>query len=417
MPSSKEYSLGDPSSADAKETTLERLRRLRSEVAELEDDVKREQAETRAVDASSAAPTDPAAAETKARGVKGEVSAAVLLQQLQLLRGDLGGLHLEGEEQGVIEGKGEKEEGSLAEKARTSKGLLEKLGLVGAVEVGAGGAAAGPATAAPAKGPMKDGELERRLAEMERMLGANEADVDEVRLVFAYSLLAPLADTPNSPLISAVSPPPRPPQSHPLPTPLLPTVTRLDHLLTLLTQPRHLDNISRRVKVLVSDLERLHESRRKLGDTRPLNVALSGGLTVAVPGVGGEKAGLSASVAPSASSAAKSVDALPPDALQRMDALFSLLPRLDPLLPLTPRLLARLRSLSALHSSAAEFSSTLSQVKEEVAKLGEGEKGLKEVLEAVEKNVEENEGRMRGNLEGLEARLSEVVGRLDRLGV
>jgi nuclear migration protein JNM1 len=49
--------------------------------------------------------------------------------------------------------------------------------------------------------------------------------------------------------------------------------------------------------------------------------------------------------------------------------------------------------------------------------LGEGEKGLAEVLEGLEKSVGENEGRMRGNLEGLEARLEGVVRRLDGLGV
>lgn len=172
--------------------------------------------------------------------------------------------------------------------------------------------------------------------------------------------------------------------------------------------------------MLVSDLERLHDSRRKLGDTRPLNVALSGRMTVAVPGIGGETAALGASVAPSAGGArgsAPAPDTLPPDALQRMDALFTLLPRLDPLLPLTPRLLTRLRSLSTLHSSAATFASTLSEVKEEVGKLEEGEKGLREVLEGLEKSVGENEGRMKGNLQGLESRLSAVVERLGKLGL
>ena len=141
-------------------------------------------------------------------------------------------------------------------------------------------------------------------------------------------------------------------------------------------------------------------------------------MTGVVPGVGGEKAagGLGASVA-GVRASAPAADTLPPDALQRIDALFTLLPRLDPLLPLTPRLLTRLRSLSALHSSAASFSTTLSELKDEVGKLGEGEKSLNEVLSGLEESVGANEARMKGNLEGLEQRLENVVQRLGKLGL
>ena len=190
--------------------------------------------------------------------------------------------------------------------------------------------------------------------------------------------------------------------------------------MTLLTQPRHLDSISRRVKVLVSDLERLHESRRKLGDTRPLNIALSGGMTVAVAGSGDTKppaGGPPSSSAPKAISGGGGGEAIPPDTLQKIDALFALLPRLDPLLPLTPRLLTRLRSLAALHSSAASFGETLEELKADVLKLDEGEKGLSEVVAGLERSVEDNEGKVKGNLEGLEGRLGSLVKRMEQLGL
>lgn len=197
-----------------------------------------------------------------------------------------------------------------------------------------------------------------------------------------------------------------------MPPPLVQSVSRLDHLLTLLTQPRHLDSISRRVKVLVSDLERIHESRRKLGDTRPLNVALSGGMTLTT----GTDAPRTAAPSLNASTSGATASAqLPPDALQKIDALFALLPRLDPLIPLAPRLLSRLRSLSALHESATTFSTTLSSLKSEVDRLGDGEKGLKEVLDGLETSFTENEERFKGNLEAFEKRMSEVVKRLDAL--
>lgn len=144
-------------------------------MAELEEDVKKEQSE---VPAAASEPTEgDGSAKGKGKGKKREVSPAVLLQQLQLLRGDLNGLKVDGSEEGVLEGEGEKEEGGpLAAKARSSKGLLEKLGQAPAAESDP----TAPSTLAPPELPGKGSELEKRLAELERILGASEADVDEV---------------------------------------------------------------------------------------------------------------------------------------------------------------------------------------------------------------------------------------------
>lgn len=171
----------------------------------------------------------------------------------------------------------------------------------------------------------------------------------------------------------------------------------------------------------MSDLERLHESRRKLGDTRPLNVALSGGMTVAVPGTDGKGSSTPsvtvATALPKPISGGAGGETIAPDTLQKIDTLFSLLPRLDPLLPLTPRLLTRLRSLATLHSSAANFGQVLDGLRIEVERLGEGEKGLKQVLDGLEQSVGDNEGKVRGNLEGLEGRLAQLAERMDKLGL
>ncbi|WAR54990.1 hypothetical protein PtB15_4B608 [Puccinia triticina] len=129
-----------------------------------------------------------------------------------------------------------------------------------------------------------------------------------------------------------------------LPPPLLVTIAKLKHQLLLLTQPRHLDSISRRVKVIVTaassptpgpspspspagspsspatKLLRPHQRPRRHCPRAPL---------------------------------------LPPDALHRLDRLYSLLPRLDPLLPLVPHLLSRLCSLAHLHASADSFRARL----------------------------------------------------------
>ncbi|SCZ88395.1 BZ3500_MvSof-1268-A1-R1_Chr2-1g04382 [Microbotryum saponariae] len=411
LPTTSTYALGaSPSLKEGNhepETTLERLRRLRFEITELEEDVRKEQAaqdeqkppfEATGDQGQEPGESPPTDLKGKRKKVQREVSPAVLLQQLQMLRGDLGALQVNEEEIGtnVLHGEGQKVEpgSALSEKVQTSSSLLAKLG---AATNGKPPLASTSQSGLTTVGRVDDqgstnrGDLERRVAEIEKLVGASEADVDE---------------------------------AHPIPPPLLTTVGRLDHLLTLLTQPRHLDSISRRVKVLVSELERLHESRRKLGDTRPLNIALSGGMTVSNgPASSADKGpttmntasvlGGSVSHPPQATTSSTQ---LPPDALQKIDALFALLPRLDPLLPLAPRVLNRLRSLSTLHTSAHEFGSTLAQLREEVGRLTEAEKGLQEVVEGFGTSLEENEGRMKGNLEGLEKRVKEVVQRLEALG-
>lgn len=212
-------------------------------------------------------------------------------------------------------------------------------------------------------------------------------------------------------------------QANPLPLPLLRTLERLETLLTLLTQPRHLDTISRRIKVLVVDLERLHESRKKLGDTRPLNLAVfsgastgtGGGITVVSSG-GGEGKKVMASGLGSVGGGGGE-EGISPEALSKITALYHLLPRIDPLLPLTPRLLTRLRSLSTLHSSAQEFSTTLSTLQEKVISLGESGLEMRGVLERLEGNLAENEKLVQGNLGGLEERIRAVGERLGRLGM
>jgi nuclear migration protein JNM1 len=205
------------------------------------------------------------------------------------------------------------------------------------------------------------------------------------------------------------------------------TLSKLEHQLHLLTQPRHLDSISRRVKVLVGDLERVHEARRKLGDTRPLNVALGSGITVSAPGSGGSSASPTSASATAGASGAQTTGGqggggassagtrLPPDALQKIDALFALLPRLDPLLPLAPHLLNRLKSLASLHTASSTFASDLTSLGSEADRLKEAHSGLEDVLKNVEASLETNEKTVKTNLEALEGRVKDLMRRLDAL--
>ncbi|KAJ7124890.1 Dynamitin-domain-containing protein [Mycena epipterygia] len=188
-------------------------------------------------------------------------------------------------------------------------------------------------------------EMDRRVGELEKLVGSSTAALDE---------------------------------SSPLPPPLLPLVTRLNAQLTLLTQPRHIDSISRRLKLLLSDLDRAsasqHSHRRH----------------------------------PSQSNGA------PPSQIQ--DQILPLLSRLGPSLPHIPHILTRLRTLSALHTSAGQFESTLEGLEEDQRKMREALGELEGAVKTIEKSLEENRGVVKGNVGGLEGRVDTLLKRVDELG-
>lgn len=169
-------------------------------------------------------------------------------------------------------------------------------------------------------------------------------------------------------------------QASPLPTPLLPLITRLNSQLTLLTQPRHIDSVSRRLKLLLSDLDRAsasqHHSHRRHSSQS---------------GTG-------------------------PPQTQIQDQLLPLLARLGPSLPHIPHILTRLRTLAALHTSAGEFQSTLETLEEEQRKTREALGELEVAVQTVEASLEENRNVVRGNVGGLEGRVDTLLRRLEELG-
>ncbi|KAF7315305.1 hypothetical protein MIND_00045000 [Mycena indigotica] len=162
-------------------------------------------------------------------------------------------------------------------------------------------------------------EMDRRVGELEKLVGSSTATIDE---------------------------------SSPLPPPLLPLITRLNGQLTLLTQPRHIDSVSRRLKLLLSDLDRAsasqHSHRRHPSQSN--------------------------NSAPS----------------QIQEQILPLLSRLNPSLPHIPHILARLRTLSALHTSASEFENTLQALEEDHRKMREALSELEGAVGTIEKSMEAN---------------------------
>ncbi|KAI0720880.1 hypothetical protein C8Q72DRAFT_861422 [Fomitopsis betulina] len=208
-------------------------------------------------------------------------------------------------------------------------------------------------------------EMDRRVGELEKMVGSSSTALDELS---------------------------------PLPPPLLPMLTRLNTQLTLLTQPRHVDSISRRLKLLLSDLERVssasahpHGSQRRQSSHHGPSSA-------------------------SPQSAAGSGPA-PPMPAALYDQLTPILTRLAPLLPHIPHVLTRLRTLSALHTSAAGFQTTLEGLEEEQRKVRAALEELERAVNGVESSMKENEDVVKKNVKELDDRVEDVSRRVDELRV
>lgn len=153
-------------------------------------------------------------------------------------------------------------------------------------------------------------------------------------------------------------------------------VTRLNSQLALLTQPRHLDSISRRLKLLLSDLDRVTAAQQHRRQAM-------------------QHAGSSVSPVP--------------------EHLLPILSRLGPSLPQIPHILARLRTLSTLHTSASEFRATLEDLEKEHQKIHEALTELDAAVETVEKSLMENKAVVKDNVAGLEGRVDSLLQRLEEL--
>ncbi|KAF9222658.1 hypothetical protein BS17DRAFT_783206 [Gyrodon lividus] len=191
-------------------------------------------------------------------------------------------------------------------------------------------------------------EMDKRVGELEKLVGSVSATLDETT---------------------------------PLTPPLLPMIMRLNNQLTLLTQPRHIDSVSRRLKLLLSDLERVSANQAQKRQQAGAGQG-SGGTTSLTPA---------------------------------QDAVLPLLSRLTPSLPHIPHILTRLRTLSALHGSAAEFQGTLASLEDEQRRTREALEALQGAVTAVDASIEANRGTVAGNVKSLEDRVEQVLTRLEGL--
>ncbi|KAJ3330403.1 Dynactin subunit 2 [Blyttiomyces sp. JEL0837] len=214
---------------------------------------------------------------------------------------------------------------------------------------------------------------------------------------------------------------------------LLAALDRLDHHMALLTQPRQMDNVSRRVKTLLADMERLMELRKKqqqeqfpyTRDLALMGVGVGSGAASAAGGGVGAASAASAVAAsmstvsvptPSATGVLSDLDMLAAqtETEKRVNFLFSKLEKLDPIMGVLPQLIARLQALRSLHTEAAVFSESLRMITEEQGKTRETMGMIDGALMRLQGNLKENAAAAERNVKALDQR---VLALLDKLSV
>lgn len=180
-------------------------------------------------------------------------------------------------------------------------------------------------------------------------------------------------------------------------------------MLTLLSQPRQLDNVSRRLKLIQPDLERTANSSHTPHTPHTTSFANSQRRQTS-----GHALSLSIS---SNNPASPTVASSQPIALNRthLEQLTPILTRLAPILPNIPHILTRLRSLSTLHTNAAAFQSTLERLEGQQAKERADLSDLAKALEGIEQSIRDNEAVVKNNVKSLEARVDNVIQRVERI--
>ncbi|KAG9290543.1 hypothetical protein G9A89_020913 [Geosiphon pyriformis] len=192
----------------------------------------------------------------------------------------------------------------------------------------------------------KTAELDERIAALEKLVGTSHGQNFED---FSLSIT-------NTNLITAVE--------------------KLEQHMELLTQPRHLEAVSRKVKTLTTELEKVNDLKNK---------ELSNG------GV------------------------IPFETEEKINYLFNLLDKVDPLMSVAPALVNRLKSLQQLHSEAAVFSDTIKMLAGEQGKIGDELRSLNDVAGKLEKSFEINDAAINRNVEVVDQRVTELAQRLDKL--
>lgn len=169
-----------------------------------------------------------------------------------------------------------------------------------------------------------------------------------------------------------------------LPRAMLPTLDSLEKQISTLSQAStaNLDAISRRVRTLASEQEKLNESREKARALRDE---------------------LDKHAADEPANEAK------------VKALYAILPAIEGLAPMLPALLDRLRSLRAMHAAAAAAGQALERVEAQQADMAAEMKLWRDGLHQVEGAMRDGDATVKGNVAVMEGWVRDLEERMARL--
>jgi nuclear migration protein JNM1 len=194
-----------------------------------------------------------------------------------------------------------------------------------------------------------------------------------------------------------------PGSSRPSPA-ILTTLDTLTRQVTTLSESSSssLDVISRRVRQLTQEAEKLTEARKAAKAAQDALKNRDRSDDPAPSSVAGTNGGL------------HSLE--DPEQIAKINALYGTLATIESLSPMLPAVLDRLRSLRAIHADAATASESLARVEKQQEDMGAEIQRWREGLEKVEAAVMEGEKVMGGNMMVVEGWVKELEARMERLG-
>ncbi|KAG1465750.1 hypothetical protein G6F46_000551 [Rhizopus delemar] len=179
---------------------------------------------------------------------------------------------------------------------------------------------------------------------------------------------------------------------------LINSLSKLEQQIVLLAQPRQLEMVARRVKVLNSDLDRLNElkaGRKDISNT--LGFSLSSTLNNPANAPGNDNKDDSN------------------DTEAKINQLFATLEKVDPLLNLTPALLTRLKALQTLHAEAATFGQSVKVISEEQTRMTDELKSLTDTCAQLNESLKVNEEAVDTNIKIIDTRMTDLIQRISAL--
>ncbi|KAH8554322.1 Dynamitin-domain-containing protein [Umbelopsis sp. PMI_123] len=346
-----------PKDPTLQETSLQKLRRLQYELQELSDEVEKKKED---------------------EVISTEVRQGDLLSQISYLQSDLSRIS------SSLTGRGDDDQDGLTAQAAEARQLIKQLevykNIVAADDQVSKEEDKADSTTKDANGQTLTYELFYNPNTAQHLKQAQIADIDsriaKLEQLIGYSSGDNVESLPNN--LSSTS--------------IVALMSKLEKQMTVLTQPRHLDMISRRVKLVNSELDKLNELKHGKGEAS--NTGNYGSSQKNSEG----------------NSVSDTMD-------DKINTLFNLMNKVEPMINITPAVLTRLKALQGLHTESATFSESIKMISEEQSKITNELENLGAINNQLQKTFQENEANIQANMKIMDDRMTELLRRINNLDI